>query len=187
MRRTVAQVVLLAFVVVIRGDKPADASPADSAEIAEAVRGLREVYEEFHRDPELAGQEVRTAAKFAERLRALGFATTTNVGGHGVVGLLRDGPGPTVMWRAELDALPLAEQTGLPFASTVTTTSPEGKTVSVGHMCGHDLHMTAALGAAALMAKWRDRWARHSNDCRAARGGASRGRPGHAGGRSVQE
>jgi len=158
MPRTLAQFTVLAVMAVIRGDKPAHANAADSAQIVEAVRGLRELYAEFHRNPELSGQEVRTAAKFAERLRALGFATTTGVGGHGVVGLLKVGPGPTVMWRAELDALPIAEQTGLPFASTVTATSDEGKTVSVGHMCGHDLHMTAVLGAAALMAKSRERW-----------------------------
>src|SRR5947209_12213609 len=103
-------------------------------------------------------QETRTANLAAKHLRASGFEVTTGVGKTGVVGLLRNGDGPTVMLRADMDALPIEEATGLPYASKVTATDREGKTVPVGHMCGHDLHVTWLAGATKLLAEARTTW-----------------------------
>ncbi len=119
---------------------------------------LEALYQELHRSPELSLQESKTAAKMAERLRALGFEVTTGVGGNGVVGVLRNGKGPTVLLRTDMDALPIKEETGLPYASAVTATDPAGATVSVMHACGHDAHMTSWLGAATLLSGAKNRW-----------------------------
>ena len=119
---------------------------------------LESLYKDLHQHPELGFQEVRTSALLATRLRALGYEVTTGVGKTGLVALLRNGAGPTVMLRTELDALPLEEKTGLPFASVATATDASGATVHVDHACGHDLHMTAWIGAAQLMAQRRNRW-----------------------------
>ena len=96
--------------------------------------------------------------KMADELRKLGYEVTTGVGGTGVVGVLKNGKGPTVLPRTELDALPVEEKTGLPYASHVTTTDATGKTVPVMHACGHDVHMTSWVGAATLLAQQKDRW-----------------------------
>ena len=119
---------------------------------------LDALYRDLHRNPELSLQEEHTAAKMAARLRELGYEVSEHVGGHGVVGVLRNGTGPTVMLRTDMDALPVKEQTGLPYASTVTAKNSDGETVSVMHACGHDVHMAAWTGAAALLAKNRSRW-----------------------------
>jgi len=119
---------------------------------------IKTLYEDLHRNPELSFHEEKTAAKLADRLRQLGFQITTNVGGNGVVGVLKNGPGPTVMVRAELDALPVLEKTGLPYASHVTTHNDQGIEVPVMHACGHDLHMAVAIGTAMLLAQHKDRW-----------------------------
>ncbi|HEX9052536.1 MAG TPA: amidohydrolase [Anaeromyxobacter sp.] len=119
---------------------------------------LEATYQELHRSPELSLQETKTAAKLAAKLRDLGYEVTTGVGGNGVVGVLRNGKGPTVLLRTELDALPVKEETGLAYASTVTAAGPGGDAVPVMHACGHDVHMTSWLGAATLLAKARDRW-----------------------------
>lgn len=103
-------------------------------------------------------QETRTAGLAADWLRKLGYEVTTGVGKTGVVGLLRSGNGPTIMLRADMDALPIEEATGLPYASKVTKTDAEGKTVPVGHMCGHDIHVTWLAGASTLFAQARDFW-----------------------------
>jgi len=115
-------------------------------------------YVDLHASPELSGHEVKTAAKLAARLRKLGFEVTTGVGGTGVVGVLRNGAGPTVMLRTELDALPVEEKTGLAFASQSTVTNGVGKRVPVMHACGHDIHMTGWIGAATLLSRSKDRW-----------------------------
>jgi len=94
----------------------------------------------------------------AEELRKLGYEVTAGVGGTGVVGVLRNGKGPTVLLRTELDALPVEEKTGLPYASTATGVNPQGQTVPVMHACGHDVHMAGWTGAAALLARMKDRW-----------------------------
>jgi hippurate hydrolase len=119
---------------------------------------IEALYKDVHSHPELSMQEVRTAGLAADRLRAAGYEVTTGVGKTGVVGLLRNGDGPAVMLRADMDALPVEEATGLPYASKVKATDREGKTVPVGHMCGHDMHVACLAGATALMAQARDAW-----------------------------
>lgn len=119
---------------------------------------LEKLYKGIHSHPELSMQEKRTAGLAAKRLKAAGFEVTTGVGQTGVVGLLRNGDGPTVMLRADMDALPVKEATGLPYASTVTAKDREGNTVPVAHACGHDMHVTCLVGAATLLARSRDQW-----------------------------
>jgi amidohydrolase len=129
------------------------------------LRGLHDVlddlealYKDIHIHPELSLQEQRTAGLAADRLRAAGFEVTESVGGTGVVGLLKNGEGPTVMLRADMDALPVREATGLPYASTVTATDPDGNETPVMHACGHDMHVTWLAGASKLLAEARDAW-----------------------------
>jgi amidohydrolase len=119
---------------------------------------LEALYKDVHSHPELSMQETRTASLVADRLRAAGYDVTTGVGKTGVVGLLRNGDGPTVMLRADMDALPVEEATGLPYASKVTATDREGRTVPVSHMCGHDMHVTWLAGATQLLADARTTW-----------------------------
>lgn len=119
---------------------------------------LETLYKDVHSHPELSMQETRTAGIAAERLKQAGYEVTTGVGKTGVVGLLPNGEGPTVMLRADMDALPIAEATGLDYASKVTATDAEGNTVPVGHMCGHDMHVAWLVGAATLMSRKRDAW-----------------------------
>lgn len=116
------------------------------------------LYLDLHQHPELSSHETRTAALLADRLRKLGYEVTENVGGTGVVGLMKNGPGPTVMLRTELDALPVEERTGLPYASKVRTKDDSGREVAVMHACGHDLHMSSWWGTAAIMARTKDSW-----------------------------
>jgi hippurate hydrolase len=134
------------------------APPPALAPLDELYPSLEALYLDLHQHPELSLQEQETAAKLAARLRALGYEVTTGVGGHGVVGLLRNGQGPTVLLRTDLDALPVKEETGLPFASTVTARTAAGEAVPVMHACGHDVHMTSWIGAATLLARARERW-----------------------------
>ncbi|OON72168.1 amidohydrolase [Streptomyces tsukubensis] len=119
---------------------------------------LTELYKDLHRHPELSGDEVRTAAALARALEPLGYEVTTEVGGHGIVAVLRNGPGPTVMLRADIDALPVQERTGLPYASEEQATAPDGTTVPVMHACGHDMHATCLIGAAHLLDAGKDSW-----------------------------
>jgi hippurate hydrolase len=129
-----------------------------SAEIDAIFPDVDALYIDLHRTPELAFQEVQTAARLAARVKAFGFDVTTGVGKTGIVAVLKNGPGPTVMLRTELDALPVQEKTGLPFASTVVVKNAAGQSTPVMHACGHDLHMAAWAGTARLMAEHRDRW-----------------------------
>ena len=119
---------------------------------------LEAFYKDVHSHPELSMQETRTAGLAADRLRAAGYEVTAGVGKTGVVGLLRNGEGPTVMLRADMDALPIEEVTGLPYASNATAADREGNTVPVSHMCGHDMHVTWLAGASTLMAQARSSW-----------------------------
>jgi len=119
---------------------------------------LETLYRDLHRNPELAFQEQRTAGVLAGRLTTLGYEVTRGVGRTGLVALLKNGAGPTVMLRTELDALPVAEKTGVPFASLATARNAAGQTVPVMHACGHDLHMSAWMGTATWMAAHRDQW-----------------------------
>ncbi|WP_373371381.1 amidohydrolase [Stigmatella ashevillensis] len=139
------------------------AEPTDMAQrVTQGLNGLYPeldaLYRQLHQTPELSTQEAKTAAKMAERLSALGFAVTQKVGGHGVVGVLRNGQGPTVMLRTDLDGLPVEEKTGLPYASKATAKDASGQTVPVMHACGHDVHMTAWVGTATLLARSKDQW-----------------------------
>lgn len=119
---------------------------------------LAEFYRDLHEHPELSLQEHRTAGRVAEALRCAGFEVTEGVGGTGVVGVLRNGTGPVVMLRADFDALPVEEKTGLPYASREFATDGSGHEVPVMHACGHDMHATCLLGAAALLARSTDEW-----------------------------
>jgi len=136
--------------------QPVANNPAD--QVNAIYPRVEELYFDLHRNPELAFHEQRTAETLATRVKALGYEVTTGVGGTGLVAILKNGVGPTVMLRTELDALPIEEKTGLPFASTVKVKNDAGETVPVSHMCGHDLHMSAWVGTAELMAQNRDRW-----------------------------
>ena len=118
---------------------------------------LEKLYVDLHQHPELAFQEKETANKLAGRLRAAGYQVTTGIGGTGVVAVLRNGSGPTVMLRADMDALPIEEKTGLAFASKVTA-KESSVLVPVSHACGHDLHVTALAGTGAYMAAHRAAW-----------------------------
>ncbi len=120
---------------------------------------LESLYRELHAHPELSGQETATSARIAEELGRSGLTVHTGIGGHGVVGVLANGPGRTVMIRADMDALPVAEKTGLPYASTVSV-AVETRAVKVGvmHACGHDLHMAIMVGAVRLLSALREDW-----------------------------
>ncbi|MFC9788549.1 amidohydrolase [Rhodococcus sp. NPDC127528] len=123
-----------------------------------AAADLVELYRHLHAHPELSYQEHETAEIVTERLTASGFQVTAGLGGTGVVGVLRNGAGPVVLLRADMDALPVREDTGLDYASTVTATTHLGEAVPVMHACGHDMHVTCLLGAAALLADGRAHW-----------------------------
>ena len=131
---------------------------ATSTEIDTVYPQVEALYLDLHRNPELSYHEENTAAKIAAQLRKLGYDVTTNFGGTGVVGVLKNGAGPVVMLRAELDALPVPEKTGLDYASHVTTHDDRGVEVPVMHACGHDLHMAIGIGTAALLVQNKDRW-----------------------------
>ncbi|MGO9452479.1 MAG: amidohydrolase [Candidatus Binataceae bacterium] len=129
------------------------------AGLDEMRAGLTALYQDLHRNPELSWQEARTASIAAAQLRAEGYSVTAGVGKTGVVGILENGTGPTVMVRADMDALPVREQTGLAYASVASGVDDDGEPVPIMHACGHDLHVTCLCGAAALFARNRDRWA----------------------------
>ncbi len=119
---------------------------------------LFDLYKYLHANPELSYHEVNTAKRIAKELRDLGFDVTEGVGGHGVVAIMKNGEGPTVMVRADLDALPVQEQTGLPYASKVRTKDEQGNEVYVMHACGHDMHMTSLIGTARVLSQLKDYW-----------------------------
>ncbi|HYZ90171.1 MAG TPA: amidohydrolase [Myxococcales bacterium] len=150
---------IVAAVVLTASSVHAQARAARSIEGLDAIYPqLDALYLDIHKNPELSGNEEKTAAKLADQLKRLGYAVTTKVGGNGVVGVLKNGAGPTVLLRTELDALPVEEKTGLPYASKATAVDRAGKTVPVMHACGHDVHMASWTGAAALLAQTKDRW-----------------------------
>ena len=116
-------------------------------------------YKDLHTHPELSLMEEKTSAKVATELRAAGYDVTERFGGYGVVAVLKNGTGPVLLIRSDLDALPVAEETGLPYASTVRTKDLSGRDSPVMHACGHDIHMTSLVGTARTLAALRDRWA----------------------------
>jgi len=149
--------ILFASAAMMAAIVPAQANELRGA-ISEDMPGLMELYRDLHANPELSFQEVETAAKLATRAKALGFEVTENVGRTGVVAVMRNGEGPTVMLRADMDGLPLVEKTGLPFASKRTAIPASGVETGVMHACGHDTHMTAWIGTAQLLSERRDEW-----------------------------
>ena len=135
------------------------------ASVERQLPALTETYKHLHRSPELSRHEEQTAAFMAGELRKLGYTVTEHVGKYedgapavGIVAILENGPGPRLLLRTELDALPVEEKTGLDYASTVKTTNSQGQQVGVMHACGHDLHMTVLLGAARELAERKSQW-----------------------------
>jgi amidohydrolase len=122
------------------------------------LASLEALYQQLHAHPELAFQEEHTAARIAKELKALGFEVTTKVGGHGVVAVLKNGAGPTVLVRADMDGLPVTESTGLPFASKIRVRDKDGQEVGTMHACGHDMHMTCLVGTARTLVAMKDQW-----------------------------
>jgi hippurate hydrolase len=147
------QLVLLASLIV-----PAFAQAPTSKEVESVYPDAHSLYLDLHQNPELSSHEIQTAAKLAGRLRSLGYDVTEHVGGTGVVAIMKNGAGPTVMLRTELDALPVEEKTGLSYASKVHAKDDAGHDVPVMHACGHDLHMASIVGTAEIMAHSKDTW-----------------------------
>ncbi|MGC9988978.1 MAG: amidohydrolase [Terriglobales bacterium] len=133
-------------------------SPISSKEIDAVYPAAHDLYLDLHQSPELSSHETQTASKLAARLRALGYEVTEAVGGTGVVAILKNGAGPTIMLRTELDALPVEEKTGLPYTSKVHAKDDSGHDVPVMHACGHDLHMAALVATADIMAHSKQTW-----------------------------
>lgn len=161
--RPVACLLLLAGLVpALAGqEKAAPGAPLEQpvrARIDAEFPVLEALYKHLHTHPELAYEEEQTATRLARELKGLGFDVTAGVGGHGVVGVFKNGPGPTVLVRTDMDALPVTEKTGLAYASAVRTRDKEGKEVGVMHACGHDMHMTCWAGTARVLAALKDRW-----------------------------
>jgi amidohydrolase len=138
------------------------AVPAQAQDLRKAVEidmpSLMELYRDLHANPELSFQEFRTSAKLAAEAKRLGFAVTEKVGQTGVVAVMKNGPGPVVMIRADMDGLPVIEQTGLPFASKLKGVSKSGLETGVMHACGHDTHMSAWVGTARQLVANKDKW-----------------------------
>src|SRR5260370_3374703 len=141
-------------------------SPALDARVDQELPSLVSTYEALHAAPELSHHEDKTAAVLAGELRGFGYDVTEHVGkypkpewqGHGIVAIMKNGAGPTVLVRADMDALPVEEQTGLPYASHVHTKNDAGVDVGVMHACGHDIHVTSLIGTAKLLAAMKDQW-----------------------------
>jgi amidohydrolase len=148
---------LISLLTVIGGHASAQNSPLDK-QVSSVLPDVQTLYLDLHQHPELSSHETRTAAELADRLRTLGYEVTEHVGGTGVVAILKNGAGPTVMLRTELDGLPVEEKTGLAYASKVRTKDDSGRDVGVMHACGHDVHMAALFGTAAIMARNKDSW-----------------------------
>src|SRR5918993_2668980 len=137
-------------------------TPSLAASLADAIKAdmpsLMALYRDLHANPELSMQQARTPAKLAPELKKLGFTVTEKVGKTGVVAVMKNGPGPVLMLRADMDGLPVVEQTGLPFASKVRATARSGVETEVMHACGHDTHMAAFIGTARRLAAMKDQW-----------------------------
>jgi len=160
MKRTL--VFMCSCVLIISGaraqSKSANWMTPSTEQVSAIYPEVESLYVDLHRSPELAMHEEQTAAKLAQRVKALGYEVTTGIGGTGVVAILRNGTGSTVLLRTDMDALPIEEKTGLPFASQVVVKSASGASTPVMHACGHDIHMSSWFGTAKLMATNRDRW-----------------------------
>ncbi len=166
--RVVAICFVLIAVAVVRGEGTANGvAVRDRADLRDAVvkkidsdlAGWVAMYKEIHASPELSLSEAKSAARLAEIFRKAGYEVTTNFGGYGVVGVMKNGAGPTVLIRSDMDALPVTEETGLPYASKVKIDKEDGSHVGVMHACGHDIHQTVLVGTAQILASLKDKWA----------------------------
>jgi amidohydrolase len=146
-----ASLFAFASIAVARGETPAEWAPKHVAELVD-------VYRQFHQHPELSNQEEHTAARLAELWKMAGVGVHTGIGGYGIVGVIKNGRGPTLMLRTDLDALPVVENTGLSYSSQVTVKAKDGSTQGVMHACGHDLHMTNLTGVAQYLASHKAAW-----------------------------
>lgn len=167
MTSILATAVGLLLVLALPGDLAAQSGPRDigsadqtliDAWVDEALPGLRETYRHLHAHPELSLAEEKTAALVAKSLRRSGYAVETDIGGHGVIGILRNGNGPTLLIRGDMDGLPVTEATGLPYASSVRVKNSDASSVDVMHACGHDVHVTNLVGTAAFLAARQEIW-----------------------------
>ena len=137
---------------------PSASAPTASKEVESVYSDAHALYLDLHQNPELSFHETQTAAKLAKQLRGLGYDVTEHVGGTGVVAILKNGAGPVIMLRTELDALPVEEKTGLPFASKVHAQDDSGRDVSVMHACGHDVHIASLVATASIMERSKNTW-----------------------------
>jgi amidohydrolase len=154
MRTTIGLLLASALITV-----PAAADEAlQSAVKADYDRHLGALFVHFHKNPELSYVEFETARRMADELRAAGAEVTTGVGGTGVVGVMRNGEGPTLLLRADMDGLPVKEDSGLAYSSVATQKSHDGQVYPVMHACGHDTHITALVGTARRLAAMKDQW-----------------------------
>lgn len=153
-RRLLALIALTALLPQFQAADPAVIDKPLDAEI----KSLVALYQHLHANPELSLQEEKTSARMAEELKKLGIHVTTKVGGHGVVGVLKNGPGPVVLVRTDMDGLPVTEQTGLAYASKARGLNAVGAEVGVMHACGHDIHMSCWVGTARVLVALKDQW-----------------------------
>jgi hippurate hydrolase len=155
-RATLAALCLLSSALCLRAAE--DVNARVTRQLDADYPALDALYKHLHANPELSLMEEKTAARLAAELRAAGYEVTENFGGTGLVGVLKNGPGPTLLIRTDLDGLPVAEETGLPYASRTRVTTPAGTEVSTMHACGHDIHMTVFTGVARQLAALKDKW-----------------------------
>src|SRR5688500_13946652 len=138
------------------------AAPGRTESLADAIAGdypyLESLFRHLHANPELSMQEFKTSDRLARELKELGFSVTRNIGKTGLVGTLRNGDGPALLIRADMDGLPVLEKTGLAYASTVRQVNLEGIDMPVMHACGHDMHVTSLVGVARRMVELKGRW-----------------------------
>ena len=149
---------LIVFLLLCISVAAAPSQKAVRDRVNKEIPSLIKLYQHLHANPEISFQEKQTAQRLGAELKTLGFEVTQNVGGHGVVCVLKNGKGPTVLVRTDTDALPVKESTGLPFASTRTTTDEQGKTVPAMHACAHDVHMTCWAGTARVLTYLKSQW-----------------------------
>lgn len=159
--RSLLVLLLLAPVALAQEPKavPPKHLPAVDKLVAAELPDLVKLYTHLHQNPELSLQEEKSAARMAEELKKLGFAVTTKIGGHGVVGVFKNGDGPCAYIRADMDALPVTEQTGVPYASKARGKNSAGAECGIMHACGHDVHMTCFVGTARTLVALKDQWA----------------------------
>ena len=158
-RTSLALVVAIALSSSLMSAMAQTSAPVDLEARANSEYGsLLQLYRHLHANPELSFHESKTSERIQQELRTVGYEVTGSFGGHGLVGVLKNGSGPTVMIRTDLDALPVTERTGLDYASQVKTKDDQGNEVGVMHACGHDIHMTCFVGTARLLSQLKDRW-----------------------------